>query len=119
MFDVGFAEIFLLALIGLIVLGPEKLPAVARTLGGLVRSARSSWYGLRRSIEAELAEADVSAPIRDVAREMKEAGAELDKAISHSGELPTDGDTSGKSKTRDSTDGDTSGESETRDSADG
>ena len=38
MFDVGFAELFLLALIGLLVLGPERLPAVARKLG--------SWIGL-------------------------------------------------------------------------
>jgi len=105
MFDVGFAEIFLLALIGLIVLGPEKLPAVARTLGGLVRSARSSWYSLRRSIEAELAEADISAPIRDVAREVKETSEELDKVISHAGELPGDSDTSAESETKDTADG--------------
>ena len=81
MFDVGFAEIFLLALIGLIVLGPEKLPRVARTVGGLVRRARSSWYSLRRSIEAELAEADVSAPIRDAAKEMQEAGRQIDQSL--------------------------------------
>ena len=48
MFDVGFAELFLLALIGLLVLGPERLPKAARTLGGLVRKARTSWFALRR-----------------------------------------------------------------------
>ena len=59
MFDVGFTEIFLLALIGLLVLGPERLPGVARTLGGFVRKARTSWVSLRSTIETELAEADM------------------------------------------------------------
>ena len=35
MFDVGFTELLLLSLVGLLVLGPERLPRVARTLGGL------------------------------------------------------------------------------------
>lgn len=81
MFDVGFAEIFLLALIGLIVLGPEKLPRVARTLGGLVRRARTSWYSLRRSIEAELAAADVSESLKETGRELEKTRHDLDKAV--------------------------------------
>jgi sec-independent protein translocase protein TatB len=81
MFDVGFSEIFLLALIGLIVLGPEKLPRVARTLGGLIRRARSSWYTLRRSIEAELAAADVSEPLRKTVDELKQTGRDAGEAI--------------------------------------
>jgi len=77
MFDVGFAELFLLALIGLLVLGPERLPGVARTLGGFVRKARTSWHSLRRTIETELAEADVSAPIRQTREELKQIGKDL------------------------------------------
>ena len=52
MFDVGFTEILLLSLVGLLVLGPERLPRVARTLGGMARKARGSWLNLKRSIEA-------------------------------------------------------------------
>jgi sec-independent protein translocase protein TatB len=81
MFDVGFAEIFLLALVGLIVLGPEKLPRVARTVGGLVRRARSSWYSLRRSIEAELAEADISEPIKKAASDLEASVDNLDQGL--------------------------------------
>lgn len=77
MFDVGFAEIFLLGVIGLLVLGPEKLPAVARTLGGLMRKARASWASLRSTIEAELAEADVAKPMKEVADEIKQIGKDL------------------------------------------
>ena len=77
MFDVGFAEIFLLALIGLLVLGPERLPAVARTLGGFMRKARASWISLRNTIEAELAEDDIAAPIKEAGEELKRIGEEL------------------------------------------
>ena len=77
MFDVGFAELFLLALIGLLVLGPERLPGVARTVGGYVRKARSSWISLRNTIEAELAEADIAKPIKQTSEELKQIGKDL------------------------------------------
>lgn len=79
MFDVGFAELFLLALIGLMVLGPERLPKAARTLGGLVRKARTSWFALRRSIESELAAADMTEPVKSVGKDMKDLSRKLDE----------------------------------------
>ncbi len=79
MFDVGFAELFLLGLIGLLVLGPERLPKAARTLGGLVRKARTSWFALRRSIESELAAADLSEPVKSMGKELKDLSGKLDE----------------------------------------
>ena len=35
MFDVGFSELMVIAVVALVVIGPERLPAVARTLGHL------------------------------------------------------------------------------------
>jgi sec-independent protein translocase protein TatB len=35
MFDIGFGEIFVIAVVALVVIGPERLPQVARTLGHL------------------------------------------------------------------------------------
>ena len=35
MFDIGFTELTLVALVALVVVGPERLPGVARTLGHL------------------------------------------------------------------------------------
>ena len=77
MFDVGFAELFLLALIGLLVLGPERLPGVARTVGGFVRKARASWVSLRTTIESELSEADIAEPLRKATDEFKQIGESL------------------------------------------
>lgn len=79
MFEVGFSELFLLAVIALLVLGPERLPAVARTLGGLLRKARSSWYNLKRSIETEMAAADLKEPVRSVRTELERVSADLSR----------------------------------------
>ena len=95
MFDVGFTEIFLLALIGLLVLGPERLPGVARTVGGFVRKARKSWVSLRTTIESELAEADLAAPIKQTSEELKQIGKELSDAAN----LDLDGKHPGSSVT--------------------
>lgn len=54
MFDVGFSELVLLFIIGLLVLGPEKLPRVANTIGGWVGQARRMTRMLKRQIEEEL-----------------------------------------------------------------
>jgi sec-independent protein translocase protein TatB len=86
MFDVGFAELFLLALIGLLVLGPERLPGVARTVGGFVRKARMSWVSLRNTIESELAEADLASPIKQTKEELQQIGKELSEAANYNPE---------------------------------
>ena len=65
MFDIGIAELSLLAVLGLLVLGPERLPAVARTLGGYVRKARRTWNTVRAEIEAELAAEDLRKTIQE------------------------------------------------------
>jgi sec-independent protein translocase protein TatB len=81
MFDVGFTEILLLSLVGLMVLGPERLPRVARTLGGLARKARSSWMNLRRSIEAEMRAEDLKKPLENLEKEIKSTVDEVKSGV--------------------------------------
>jgi sec-independent protein translocase protein TatB len=71
MFDVGFTEILLLSLVGLLVLGPERLPRVARTLGGMARKARSSWLSLKRQVEAEMRAEELKEPLKHFEKEIK------------------------------------------------
>ena len=44
-----------IAIVALLVLGPERLPKAARTVGFYVRKARQSWYSVRSEFERELA----------------------------------------------------------------
>lgn len=71
MFDIGFSEITLIAVVALVVLGPERLPRVARTAGALLRRARNNWQQVRGEIERELA-------AEDLKREVQEARAAVD-----------------------------------------
>jgi sec-independent protein translocase protein TatB len=67
MFDIGMGELGLIAVVGLLVLGPERLPRVARTAGVLVRKARQSWQSVRTDIERELAAEDLKRTLRETA----------------------------------------------------
>jgi sec-independent protein translocase protein TatB len=68
MFDLSFAELAMVAVVALLVLGPERLPGAARTVGALLRRVRNSWQGVRSEIERELAAEDIKRGIRDTAR---------------------------------------------------
>jgi sec-independent protein translocase protein TatB len=54
MFGIGFQELVLLSLIGLIVLGPERLPRVANQIGGWLGQARRMTRVMKRQLEDEL-----------------------------------------------------------------
>lgn len=55
MFDVGFSELVLLAIVALVVLGPEKLPHVARIAGAWVGRIRRTVSSMQAEIEREVA----------------------------------------------------------------
>lgn len=54
MFDIGFMEVVVIGVVALIVLGPERLPIAARTLGKFLGKARASWENLRSEVEREI-----------------------------------------------------------------
>ena len=84
MFDIGFSEIALVAVVALLVLGPERLPRVARTAGALLRRARNSWQDVRGEIERELAAEDLKRELQearraaDLSAEVKAAAADIE-----------------------------------------
>lgn len=51
---VGFSELLLLALIALLVVGPRRLPEMARAAGQLSRTARNAWQSLKSEFQAEM-----------------------------------------------------------------
>lgn len=70
MFDIGFAELTLIFIIGLVVLGPERLPKVARTLGQWVGRARSTFNHLKNELEREAVTQDMRERMEKQMREM-------------------------------------------------
>jgi len=64
MFDIGFSELMVIALVALIVIGPERLPRVARTLGHLAGRLQRYVADVKADINREV-ELDELRKMRD------------------------------------------------------
>lgn len=73
MFDIGFSELFVIAVVALIVLGPDRLPKAARYTGLWVRRARAQWYAVKAEFENELADDELRRSLRDTGQQLREA----------------------------------------------
>lgn len=81
MIEISFGKLLVLALIALIVLGPEKLPAAARTAGALLRRLRGGWDSVRAEVERELQVDEIRRTARETVARMDAAQAELDTRL--------------------------------------
>ncbi|OZB62085.1 MAG: twin arginine-targeting protein translocase TatB [Lysobacterales bacterium 14-68-21] len=79
MIEISFGKLLLLAVIALIVLGPEKLPVAARTAGTLLRRLRSGWDSVRAEVERELQVEEIRRAAREAAAQAEAAQARLDE----------------------------------------
>ncbi|MCX9154868.1 Sec-independent protein translocase protein TatB [Niveibacterium sp. 24ML] len=87
MFDVGFTELMVIGLVALVVIGPEKLPRVARTIGHLLGRMQRHVAEVKADISREIqldemkrlqsqvvdSAREIENSIRDQAREFEDA----------------------------------------------
>lgn len=79
MFDIGFGELALIAVLALIIAGPERLPGIMRTLGRLAGRARAVAGALRTELEREVQAAEDAEHNRRVTtREEQDGGGKHD-----------------------------------------
>ena len=102
MFDIGFSELIVIALVALIVIGPERLPRVARTLGALLGRAQRYVNDVKADIQREVdldelkslkssfqdAAKSVEQSVSQVEQELQAAGESLNQSISATAEEP-------------------------------
>ncbi len=81
MFDIGFSELFVIAIVALLVLGPERLPKAARFAGLWVRRARAQWHSVKSELEHELAAEELKRNLRDTEQTLREAHDELKSGL--------------------------------------
>lgn len=79
MFDVGFMEVSLIAIIALVVVGPKRLPALAKTAGFWVGRARKTLSDVKRDIDREMDQAE----LRDVRDSIESAKSDIDSAAAN------------------------------------
>lgn len=80
MFDFSFGEMLVVALVALIVLGPERLPKAARFAGLWVRKARAQWYAMKNELEQELASEELKRSLQETRQALQDAEAQLRQA---------------------------------------
>ena len=81
MFDIGFTEVTLIAVIGLLVIGPERLPRVAREIGLWVGRLRRYVAQVRADIEREVRADEIRELVNKPAQELKQAIKDTEKTI--------------------------------------
>ena len=88
MFDIGWSEIALIAVVALVVIGPKDLPKVLKTIGIWVRRARMLTRDFQNSVDEMIREADLE-DVRRQATELRNIniGREVEKTIDPSGSL--------------------------------
>ncbi len=81
MFELSFGKMMIIAVVALIVLGPEKLPRVARTLGHLLGRARSYANQVKQDIDREMQMDE----LRKLQEQAKEAARSFETAVNDAG----------------------------------
>jgi sec-independent protein translocase protein TatB len=74
MFGIDFPELVIIAVVALVVLGPERLPKAARFAGLWLRRARAQWDSVKNELERELATEEIRRNLRQTHDAMREAG---------------------------------------------
>ena len=65
MFDIGFLELMIIGVVGLVVIGPERLPKVAGTLGRWVGRSRQYLSNVKRDIDREIRQEEIREALKN------------------------------------------------------
>jgi sec-independent protein translocase protein TatB len=105
-FDIGFSELFVIGVVALVVIGPERLPKVARTVGHLFGRLQRYVSQVKSDISREMDaaelskvktefesaarsfKADVESRASEVEREMREAQQSIERELENKAEAP-------------------------------
>ena len=78
MFDVGFSELIVIAIVALVVIGPERLPKVARTAGLLLGRLQRYVNGVKADISREMQLDE----LKQLQAQMQESARSFERSIS-------------------------------------
>ncbi len=82
MFDIGFFEVLVVGVIGLVVLGPEKLPGAIRSTSRTIRNIRNMATGFRNEMEQQLRIQELHENLKKAeAQQLKDLSPELQRSV--------------------------------------
>jgi sec-independent protein translocase protein TatB len=65
MFDIGFAELIIIGVVALLVIGPERLPEAVRTASAWINRLRRGFNDIKQEVQQELHNDAVMRDLRD------------------------------------------------------
>ncbi len=98
MFDIGFAELLIIFVVALLVVGPEQLPVVARKVGLYIGRMKRSFNSIKQEVEQELEIEAVKAKLKENA--MLAEARELEQSLSETAEQIKQADSDTKKQTQ-------------------
>ena len=97
MFDIGFSELVVIALVGLIVIGPERMPKVARTVGHLLGRLQRYVSDVKSDINREMQleelkklQTQVATQARDMEQQVNQQLSAVETSLNQSIAPPSD-----------------------------
>lgn len=87
MFDIGFFELLIIAIVGLVVVGPERLPEAARAVGLWIGRLKRSLRDTRSELERQLGADDIRRQLHneEVMRSLEATRLQVEDAVSEGG----------------------------------
>jgi len=82
-FDIGFSEIVVCAIVALVVIGPERMPEAVRTVGLWIGRFKRSLRETRSEIERQIGVDDIRRQLHneDIMRSLEDARRDMDSVI--------------------------------------
>ena len=81
MFDIGFAELIIISVVGLLVIGPERLPGAIRTASVWLGRMRRGFNDIKRDVQQELHNDEVMQELRRTSEQVKQHTDDLRKGL--------------------------------------
>jgi sec-independent protein translocase protein TatB len=72
MFDIGFAELIVIGVVGLLVIGPERLPGTIRTASMWLNRIRRGFNEIKQEVQQELHNDSVMQELRETGQRLKQ-----------------------------------------------
>ncbi|MGB5678797.1 MAG: Sec-independent protein translocase protein TatB, partial [Gammaproteobacteria bacterium] len=82
MFDIGFWELFLILILALLVVGPERLPKAARTAGYWFGKARRYVEGVKEEVASEFDVTELKRMVHNQEVQINELQSQLKETVS-------------------------------------
>ncbi|MCP4828671.1 MAG: twin-arginine translocase subunit TatB [Proteobacteria bacterium] len=87
MFDIGFAELIVIGVVALLVVGPERLPETVRTASLWLNRIRRGFNDIKREVQQELHNDSVMQELRKTGEELKQDAAAIQQDLKNTAEI--------------------------------